>query len=201
MRIAMTYTRLRAEERLLLDAFEAANIAVTPIDLRAQVFNPAEIREWASCDAVVDRSVSLTTSLTAVRILEGLGVRCINPARAIEICSDKLTTSIELLRAGVPTPEVRVAVGADAALQAVEELGYPSVLKPTVGSWGRLVARVNDRDAAEAVHRTPRDARVRAQQGVFYVQEHVNKPDRDIRVFVVGGERDRRRSSGGARTG
>ncbi len=187
MRIAMTYTRLRTEERLLLDSFEAIGVQVVPIDLRNVVFDPANPGEWADFDAVVDRSVSLTASLTAVRLLEGFGIRCINTARAIEICSDKLRTTIELIRAGVPTPEVRVATNAESGLRAVETIGYPAVLKPTVGSWGRLVARVNDRDAAEAVleHRETLGS---VQQGVFYVQEHINKPGRDIRVFVVGGE-------------
>lgn len=187
MRIAMTYTRLRTEERLLLDAFEALGVGVTPIDLRGVVFDPACAGEWSAFDAVIDRSVSLTSGLTAVRILESLGIRCINSARAIEACSDKLVTTLALLGAGVPTPGVRVATDGEAALRAVEEIGYPAVIKPTIGSWGRLVARLNDRDAAEAVieHRETLGS---AQQGVFYVQEHVEKPGRDIRVFVVGGE-------------
>lgn len=187
MHIALTYTRLRAEERLLLDAFEAAGVRVTPVDLREAVFDPAQLREWEEYDAVVDRCVSLTASLTSTRILEGLGVRCVNPCAAIEACSDKLTTTIALLRAGVPTPGVRVGISAESGLRAIEEIGYPAVLKPTVGSWGRLVARVNDRDAAEAIveHRETLGS---VQQGVFYVQEHIDKPGRDIRVFVVGGE-------------
>lgn len=187
MRIAMTYTRLRTEERLLLDAFEGLGIEVEPIDLRAVVFDPMNPGRWSAFDAVIDRSVSLTSTLTAVRILEGYGIRCINPLRAIEACSDKLSTTLALAGAGVPQPDVRVAVSPDAGLEAVEAIGYPAVLKPTVGSWGRLVARLNDRDAAEAVLEHL-DTLGSAQQRVFYVQEHVNKPDRDIRVFVVGGE-------------
>lgn len=187
MRIAMTYTRLRTEERLLLDAFEAIGNPVTPIELRSVVFDPANPGEWANYDAVIDRSVSLTNTLTAVEILEGYGIRCVNTLRAIELCSDKLRTTIALIRAGVPTPEVRVATELESGLQAVEQIGYPAVLKPTVGSWGRLIARVNDRDAAEAVleHRSLLGS---VQQGVFYVQEHINKQGQDIRVFVVGGE-------------
>jgi len=186
MHIAMTYTRLRTEERLLLDAFEAEGVRITPIDLREVVFDPAEPRHWSLYDAVIDRSVSLTNALTSTRILESLGVRCINTSRAIEIASDKLQTTLRLVQAGVPTPSVRIATDQESALEAVEAIGYPAVLKPTVGSWGRLVARVNDRDAAEAVieHRQVLGS---VQQGVFYVQEHIDKPGRDIRVFVVGG--------------
>lgn len=186
MHIALTYTRLRVEERLLLDSFEALGIQVTPIDLREVVFDPADAGPWRRYDAVLDRSVSLTASLTSVRILESYGICCINSLRAIECCSDKLATTLALHGAGVTTPGVRVGVSAESGLAAVEAIGYPAVVKPTIGSWGRLVSRVNDRDAAEAIMEH-RETLGSAQQGVFYVQEHVNKPGRDIRAFVVGG--------------
>lgn len=187
MRIAMLYTRMRVEEQFLLDAFQAAGAEVEPIDTRSVVLCLGETERWQGYDAVFDRSLSLTASLTIGRVLEGLGVRCVNPVRTVEICSDKLRTSIEMVRHGVPTPQVRVAVAPAAALEAIEAIGYPAVLKPTVGSWGRLVARVNDRDAAEAIVEH-RDELGSVQHGVFYVQEHIDKPGRDIRVFVVGGE-------------
>ncbi|MFG0305567.1 MAG: lysine biosynthesis protein LysX [Phycisphaerales bacterium JB040] len=187
MRIAMTYTRLRTEERLLLDAFSEIGIEPEPIDLRSVVFDPADPGRWAGFDAVVDRSVSLTATLTATRILESQGVRCINRFDAIQTCADKLATTLALVRAGVPTPGVRVATNAQTGLEAVEAIGYPCVLKPTIGSWGRLVARLNDRDAAEAIleHRETLGS---VQQHVVYAQEYIDKPGRDIRVFVVGGQ-------------
>jgi [lysine-biosynthesis-protein LysW]--L-2-aminoadipate ligase len=187
MRIALTYTRLRVEERMLLDAFEALGVEAVPVDLREAVFDLDSAGDWAGYDLLVERSVSLTSSLTSVRLLERHGIRCMNPARAIETCSDKLMTSIALAQAGVAQPRVLVGTSAESGLAAVEGIGYPAVLKPTVGSWGRLVARVNDRDAAEAVIEH-RDTLGSVGQGVFYVQEHINKPGRDIRVFVVGGE-------------
>lgn len=186
MRIAMTYTRLRVEERMLIDAFEELGADVTPVDLRSVVFNPTTLGDWARYDAVFDRSLSLTNTLTSVRILESLGVRCINPLRAIETCADKLATTLALIRAGVATPEVRVAVESEPGLEAIEQLGYPCVLKPTVGSWGRLVSRVNDRDAAESILEH-REVLGSVSHSVVYAQEHIDKPDRDIRVFVVGG--------------
>jgi [lysine-biosynthesis-protein LysW]---L-2-aminoadipate ligase len=191
MNIAMTYTRLRTEERMLLDAFEHLGVQCTPIDLRTVVFNPLDPLEggveWGDYDAVIDRSVSLTNTLVAVEMLEHFGIRCVNPLGAIEICSDKLATTLALVRAGVPTPAVRVATNARSGLEAIEHIGYPAVIKPTVGSWGRLVARVNDRDAAEAILEH-RELLGSVQQQVFYVQEHIDKPGRDIRVFVVGNE-------------
>jgi [lysine-biosynthesis-protein LysW]---L-2-aminoadipate ligase len=187
MHIALTYTRLRTEERLLLDAFESIGVEITPIDLRAEIFDPANPGRWAAFDAVVDRSVSLTNTLTAVRILEGMGIRCINTLGTIETCADKLATSIALINAGIPTPQIRVATTQKSGLAAIEELGYPAVLKPTVGSWGRLIARVNDTDAAEALleHRSVLGS---PAQSIVYAQEHIDKPGEDIRVFVVGGE-------------
>ncbi len=186
-RIALLHTRVRVEERMLLDAFESMGVPVDLIDTRTMVFDAADPGRWSGYDAVLDRSLSLTCTLTSTRLLEGYGVRCINSSRAVEVCSDKLATTIALERAGVPTPRVCVAVDEESALRAIERIGYPAVLKPTVGSWGRLVARVNDRDAAEAIveHRATLGS---AQQGVFYVQEFIDKPGRDLRVFVVGGE-------------
>ncbi|MCA9302939.1 MAG: lysine biosynthesis protein LysX [Phycisphaerales bacterium] len=187
MRIAMLHSRIRAEERLLLDCFDEIGVEITSIDLRGEVFDPSDPGKWVQFDAVLDRSMSLTHSRAAVMILEGLGVRCINPGSATEICSDKLATTIALVRAGLPTPGVRVGLTAETGLEAVEQIGYPCVLKPTVGSWGRLMARVNDRDAAEAVleHRETLGS---VAQRVMYAQEYIAKPDRDIRVFVVGHE-------------
>lgn len=187
MRIAMLHTRVRVEERMLLDALQLAGVDATPIDARTLVLDPAAIGPLGGYDVVLDRSLSLTASVTIGRVLEGLGVRVINAPEAVAVCSDKLRTTIALERADVPTPRVRVAIDPEAALEAVEAIGYPAVLKPTVGSWGRLMARVNDRDAAEAVieHRATLGS---AAQGVFYVQEHIDKPGRDLRVFVVGGE-------------
>jgi len=119
-------------------------------------------------------------------MIEHLGLRCINPAAAIELCSDKLRTSLALEAASVPTPRTLVATSPESALEAIEMLDYPVVLKPTIGSWGRLVSRINDRDAAEAIIEH-RDTLGSVNHHVYYVQEHIDKPGRDIRVFVVGG--------------
>jgi len=186
-RIALLHTRVRVEERLLLEALETRDACVQLVDLRARAFDLADHAPWRDFDLALDRSISLTSSLTAVRVLEAFGVRCVNTAHAIQLCADKLASSLALERAGLPTPRVVAAVGPGAALDAVEQIGYPAVIKPTVGSWGRLLARVNDRDAAQAVieHRATLG---NALHHVFYVQEHIDKPGRDLRVFVVGGE-------------
>jgi [lysine-biosynthesis-protein LysW]--L-2-aminoadipate ligase len=71
---------------------------------------------------------------------------------------------------------------------AVEQLGYPVVFKPVVGSWGRMVSKVNDREAAEAIIEH-RDVLGNYQHAIYYIQEYIDKRQgRDIRSFVVGGE-------------
>lgn len=187
MRIAMTYTRLRTEERMLLDAFEGTGATVEPVDVRGEWFDVDDPGRWAGYDLVLDRCVSLRASMTITRVLERFGLRCVNRGETIEIASDKLRTSLALAAAGLPQPRTLVAVEEPGAIAAVESIGYPAVMKPTVGSWGRLLARVNDRDAAEAVieHRATLGS---SQQQVHYVQEYVDKANADFRVFVVGGE-------------
>lgn len=186
MRLAILHTRLRTEERMLLDAAEQLGVPVDLIDLRTVSFSLDDAERWSAFDAALDRSLSLTSSITAARMLQRHGVRCINRPATIERCSDKLQTSIALAAAGLPTPSMRVATSPEAALEAIESMGYPVVIKPTIGSWGRLLAKVNDRDAAEAIieHRATLGS---AQHSVFYIQEYIDKPGRDIRVFVVGG--------------
>ena len=123
-----------------------------------------------------------------VELLEARGIPCVNRAEVIRTCGDKLRTSLALAAAGVPQPETRVAFDTEEALRILDqELGYPAVLKPVVGSWGRLVARLNDRHAAEAVLED-RATLGGASHRTLYLQRLVQKPDRDVRVFVVGDE-------------
>jgi [lysine-biosynthesis-protein LysW]---L-2-aminoadipate ligase len=187
MRLAFLYSRIRVEERALIDALLRRGVAHDLIDVRTAIFDIHEPAPWRRFDVVLERCISQTQAVTAVRTLEAFGLPCVNPSRVIETCGDKLTTSLELARRGIPTPRVKIAVEPDAALQAIEEMGYPCVLKPTIGSWGRLLARINDRDAAEAVieHKATLGS---VQHSVFYVQEHVEKPGRDLRIFMCGEE-------------
>lgn len=187
MRVALLYSRIRVEERLLAEELERRGVKHDLIDVREAVFDLSDPSAWLEYDVVFERCISQTQAVAALRVLEAFGLPCVNPSSVIEACGDKLFTSALLARAGVPQPRVKIALEPDAALRAIEQLGYPAVLKPTVGSWGRLLARVNDRDAAEALveHKSTLGS---VQHGVFYVQEHVEKPGRDLRVFIVGDE-------------
>jgi len=138
-------------------------------------------------DVILERCIGHGTALYALAILDTWGVPTVNTYEVAEICGNKLLTTMRLIRDGVPTPRTRVAFTPDSALAAIEELGYPVVLKPLIGSWGRLISKVNDREAAEAIVEH-KDVLGSYLHSIYYVQEYVPKPGRDIRAFVVGGE-------------
>ncbi len=186
MRIGFLHSIIRTDEKLLIEAFgDMPDVELTMLDTRTLQFEPTAER---SClDAVFARDVSHSRNLCALRLYEAAGAPCVNRAEVVETCGDKLQTSLALIGAGIPHPELRVAFSPEAALEAMEAMGYPVVLKPLIGSWGRMVAKINDRDAAEAVleHKTSLGG---WQHGVFYIQQYVEKYGRDLRAFVVGDE-------------
>ena len=186
-RIGILCSRVRVEEKLLLQAFRARGVEPERIDDDEVVLDIAGSGPAAApWDVVLDRSLSQSRALAALRVLEAQGVTTVNRSRVVAVCGDKVATSAALGARGLPAPRTLVAFTPEAALRAVEEIGYPVVVKPAVGSWGRMVSRLNDRDAAEAVLEHKR-ALGTAADSIFYVQEHVDKPGRDIRSFVVGG--------------
>lgn len=182
-RLGLFYTILRPEEKWLLQAADEMGLPVERLHDESMTFDldgPAP-----PVDVVLNRSVSHTRGLYALRFFEHFGLPTVNPAEVVEQAGDKVLGSLRLHRAGIPTPRTIVALTEDAAVRAIEQVGYPAVLKPPIGSWGRLIARVHDREEAEQIleHKSALPSPV---QSVFYVQEHVPKPDRDLRVFVVG---------------
>jgi [lysine-biosynthesis-protein LysW]--L-2-aminoadipate ligase len=185
-RIAVLLSRVRVEEKLLLRAFEARGLSPDVYDDREIVFDLHK-NGWSGYDVVLDRCVTQTRALAALRVLNDWGVPSINRADVVQICGDKLATTSALVRAGVPVPHVKVAFTPESALEAIESIGYPVVLKPAVGSWGRLLSKINDREAAEAIleHKQTLGS---YQHHIYYVQEYVDKPARDIRTFVIGDE-------------
>jgi [lysine-biosynthesis-protein LysW]--L-2-aminoadipate ligase len=186
--VGVLQSRVRIEEKLLLAELESRGVEIVRFDDRQFTLDlgapdPAMLR----CDVILERCINHLRALYTLRVLNDWGVPTVNSFEVANICGDKLLTSTELERAGVPTPRTMIAFTPESALGACEEIGYPVVMKPAVGSWGRLLARVNDRDAAEALleHKVTLGS---FHHGAFYIQEFVRKPGRDIRSFVVGDE-------------
>jgi [lysine-biosynthesis-protein LysW]--L-2-aminoadipate ligase len=138
-------------------------------------------------DAVLQRSVSYSRSQAITAYLESAGTLVVNSHEAARVCADKMLTSMELAAAGVPTPETHVAFTPETARRAAERLGFPLVMKPVMGSWARMVHRINDRDALEAQLEALEEMGSPWQK-IYYLQRHIEKPGRDMRAFVVGGE-------------
>jgi [lysine-biosynthesis-protein LysW]--L-2-aminoadipate ligase len=186
--VGILLSRVRVEEKLLLADLESRGARVVRFDDRELQLDLADpdhpLRE---CDVVLERAINHLRALYTLRILQDWGIPTVNTYDVANTCGDKILTSAALIRHGVPSPRTVVAYTPESALEAIEEMGYPVVLKPAVGSWGRLLSRVNDRDAAEALleHKVTLGS---FHHGAFYVQEYVRKPGRDIRSFVVDGE-------------
>ena len=188
MKVGLLYSRIRRDEKLLLSELRDRGHEVAKIDVRDEQFGLSESPEsFEGVDVVVDRCLATSRSLYTTQFLDAYDVPVINSATTADVCSDKVKNSLALERAGVPTPTTEVAFTTDSALEIIEEFGYPCVIKPVVGSWGRLMAKVESRSAAEAIleHKATLG---HYQHKVFYVQEFVEKPGRDIRVVAVDGE-------------
>ena len=188
MNVGILYSRIRKDEKLLLNELRERDHEVEKIDVRKQTFDISEAPEaFADLDIVVDRCLATSRSLYATQFFEAYGIPVVNSHETADICADKVKNSLALEQAGVPTPATKVAFTKETAMEAIEDFGYPCVLKPVVGSWGRLMAKIDSPDAAEAIleHKATLG---HYEHKVFYVQEFVEKPGRDIRVLATDGK-------------
>jgi [lysine-biosynthesis-protein LysW]--L-2-aminoadipate ligase len=183
-KIGVLASRVRVEEKMILAGLRERGADFDRIDPRG-VTADLNGQGWDEYGAVLVRCLSHSHAFYLTRWLADRGIPAVSPHETVATCGDKVLTTAALRAAGVPVPRAVVAFSPEAALTAIEEMGYPVVLKPPVGSWGRLLARVNDRDAAEAIleHKSTLGGYI---HGVFYIQEYVDKPGRDIRTMVVG---------------
>lgn len=183
--IGFLYTRLRVEEKYLIEEFEKNDqINVIRINDGDDFFDISKPDERV--DVLFERSISYNRGLYISKIYSSNGIPVVNTPQVAEICGDKYVTSQLLTKFNVPTPKVYMAFEEESALKAIETMGYPCVLKPVVGSWGRLLSKINDRPSAESILEHKSALGVNHQ--IFYIQEYIQKPGRDIRAFVVGEE-------------
>jgi [lysine-biosynthesis-protein LysW]---L-2-aminoadipate ligase len=186
IRIGVLCSRIRVEEKLIFADLDRRGLDYVKLDDDELVFDLNQ--GHYPYDVVLERSIHHSRALYALKALNDAGVPTVNTAYVADICGDKFKTTQALIKAGVPTPRTRMAFTPTSALRAIEELGYPAVLKPAIGSWGRLIAKVNDREAAEALLEH-KEVLGSYHHSIFYIQEYIPKPrGRDIRAFVVGDE-------------
>ena len=186
MKVGFLHSIIRKEEKLLLEEFRNRNgVELVKIDDRQQVFDLH--KNAFDIDVIIERCVNHSRALHLIKIFSDHGIPTINTLEVAEICGSKFLTTQALIKAGVTTPRCFLAFTPESALEAMDLLGYPCVIKPTTGSWGRLISKVNDRDAAEAIleHKQILGS---YHHSIFYIQEYVEKKGKDIRSFVVGNE-------------
>jgi len=185
VRVGFLHSLIRKEEKLLIGEFSRRpGVELVMVDDRKLVF---DLERGPDVDVVIERSINHSRALHALRLFKSLGIPCVNSYDVSQTCGDKILTAVALRDSGVPQPGLRIAFTQESALEAIEEIGYPVVLKPAVGSWGRLLSKVNDRDAAETIleHKTVLGS---YHHSIFFIQKYVRKKGRDIRAFVVGDE-------------
>jgi [lysine-biosynthesis-protein LysW]--L-2-aminoadipate ligase len=186
--VGILYSRIRRDEKLLLSELRDRGHEVTKIDVRKERFGVHEPPEvFEGVDIVVDRCLATSRSRYVTRFVDAYDVPVVNDPETAAICADKARNSLALAEAGVPTPATEVTFTKESAMESIEEFGYPCVLKPVIGSWGRLMAKIDSRDAAEAILEH-KETLGHYEHKVFYIQEFVEKPGRDIRVVATDGE-------------
>lgn len=182
--IALLASQLRADEKRLLEALERRRIDCEYADTRTFWGDPSRPPRWRG---VLNREIGQVRAAYAARTLESFGVPVLNSAEAIELCGDKWRCTLALAGAGLPLPRTALGLTTESALAALDDIGYPAVIKPLTGSWGRLIAELPDRRTAESFLEYVAE-RPSPQGRLAYLQELIVKPSRDIRAIVVGGE-------------
>jgi len=182
---AVLHSTIRKEEKLIRAAAESRGLNVKMMDIRTLDLNPKTFDP--DFDIALERSVSTTKGNYVVPFLESLGVNVVNSSNIARVCEDKYLTSLLLLKNNVKTIKFTMVFSLEQALRAIHDIGgYPVVMKPPLGSWGRLLSKINDRDALETIL-DHKDVLGTPPHKAYYLQEYVRKPGRDIRAFVVGG--------------
>ncbi len=181
MRIALVYERLREEERQIIRAIQDLGHEPVPIHLNSG-FLFLDGKKQFPAEVALIRAVSSIKAQASALALDSLGVKVVNPPEVLSTCGNKLATSVKLFQAGIPSPKTTVAFSTEGALEAAEEIGYPVVIKPVNGSWGRLVSLAQDREELRTILEH-REAIPSPYYRIHYVQEFIRKPGRDIRAY------------------
>ena len=180
--ITALYDTIRLEEKLLIESAKKNDINLEMVDCKKLFVNLNDKKNFDG--PVLQRCVSYYRNLHSTAAIEGQGTKVVNCLNTGIFAGNKLFTHMLLQKAGVPTPDATVAFSKDSALEALDKNGFPKIIKPTVGSWGRMVSKINDMDSAEGIIEG-REAMYPIHQ-VHFLEEFVKRPPRDIRVIVIG---------------
>jgi len=185
IKIGLLHTTIRGDEKLIIEAAKKRRVQIKLVDVREEILNRKTYKR--SFDVALQRCVSTVKGNHATYFFESINVKVINNSKVSTICEDKFITSLVLQKANIPTPDFAMVFNPSQAIKSIKEMGgFPVVIKPPLGSWGRLLAKVNDIDALEAILEH-KDVLGSPHQKSFYIQKYIKKPGRDIRSFVING--------------
>ena len=180
--ITVLYDTIRLEEKLIIESAKKNDISIELVDCKKLFINLNE--KNVDFQTVLQRCVSYYRNIHSTASLEGFGINVINCLNTGLLAGNKLFTHMLLQKNNIPTPDVTVAFSKDAAMESLEKTGYPKIIKPTIGSWGRMVSKLNDHDAAEGIIEGKESMHPIHQ--VHFLEEFVERPPRDIRAIVIG---------------
>ncbi len=186
-KICIAFDRLRLEEKMLQKEAAGLGYAVSMLDAKSVRLDTESARgDYDLGDVVMGRCISYFRGLHLAAALEFLDVAVCNTFAVAQGCGNKMLMTMMLKKHNVPTPRTYFAFSKDSAIQQIESAGYPLVIKPVIGSWGRGVMPVRDRDTMDAIIET-REISDTSYDRIYYLQELVRRQSRDIRVIAIGG--------------
>jgi len=184
--LSIIYDKVRFEEKVLYEKAQNKGVKAQIVDAKTVTMSTeSKKKDFAFGDVIMQRSVSHYRGLYLTACLEHLDFNVINKFKVAETCGNKLLTSLVLVENNVPTPKTQFAFSAEGALETIRKAGFPLVLKPIVGSWGRGVFPLRDEETAGMIVEM-REEDDSPLARIYYVQEMINRPPRDIRCIVVG---------------
>ncbi len=202
-KICIVFDRLRSEEKMLQKEASDLGCDTSILDAKiTQINTDSKRNDFDLGDVVLERCVSYFRGLHFTASLEFMDVPTINTYDVASVCGNKMIMTLRLKKHNIPTPKTYFSFSSESASENLERVGYPLVIKPIIGSWGRGVMSLKDKDAAEAVMEI-RDINDGPYDRIYYLQELIQRPPRDIRVITVGDEPIAamyRKSSGGFKT-
>jgi [lysine-biosynthesis-protein LysW]--L-2-aminoadipate ligase len=184
--VCVIYDKIRFEEKALYDKAKKKGLRAQIIDAKTITINTETKRKALQLgDVILQRSISHFRGLYLTACLEYLGFLVINKFKVGETCGNKLITSLTLAKYQVPTPKTHFAFSAESAIEVISKIGFPLVLKPIVGSWGRGVFPLRDEEVANMIVEM-REEDDSPLARIYYIQEMIKRPPRDLRCIVVG---------------
>jgi len=186
VRICIIYDKLRFEEKKIYNDIQQKGLDANLVDGKSLIFDTESSKSDSRLgDIILQRVISYNRGLHLTYCLEQIGLPVVNSFSVSEICGNKLIASLILKKNNVPTPKTTFAFSTESARECMKKLGYPLVVKPIIGSWGRGVYQIKDQFMAEMMLDS-RQENDNSFSRIYYFQELIDRPSRDIRCIVIG---------------